>query len=59
MFLVLDPAEDAPRIAYVELELARLYRQDGNEADAETAARDAKRILYKAEEEERRRERRV
>ena len=50
---------ETPRVAYVELELARLYRQDGNEADAETAARDAKRILYKAEEEERRRERRV
>jgi hypothetical protein len=50
---------ETPRVAYAELELARLDRQDGKEAEAEAAARDAKRILYKAEDEERRRERRV
>jgi Flp pilus assembly protein TadD len=50
---------ETPRVAYVELELARLDRQDGKEAEAEAAARNAKRILYKADEEERRRERRV
>lgn len=50
---------ETPRGAYVEMELARLDRQDGKEAEAEAAARDARRILYKADEEERRRERRV
>jgi hypothetical protein len=50
---------ETPRVAYAELELARLDRQDGKEAEAEAAARDAKRILYKAEDEEHRRERRV
>jgi len=50
---------DTPRAAYVELELARIDRQDGKEAEAEAASRDAKRILYKAEDEERRRERRL
>lgn len=50
---------ETPRAAYVELELARIDRQDGNEAEADAASRDAKRILYKAEDEERRRERRV
>jgi tetratricopeptide (TPR) repeat protein len=48
-----------PRAAYVELEIARIDRQDGKEAEADAASRDAKRILYKAEDEERRRERRV
>ena len=41
------------------LELARLDRQDGKEAEAETAFKDARRILRKAEDEEHRRERRV
>jgi Tetratricopeptide repeat len=50
---------DTPRVAYIDMELARIDRQDGNEADAEAASRDAKRILHKAEEEEHRRERRV
>src|SRR5438270_4358 len=50
---------DTPRAAYVELELARIDRQDGKEAEAEAASRHAKRILYKAEDEERRRERRL
>jgi len=50
---------ETPRAAYVELELARIDRQDGKEAEADAASRDAKRILYKAEDEERRRERRV
>jgi len=50
---------DTPRVAYVELELARLDRQDGKEAEAETAFKDARRILRKAEDEEHRRERRV
>ena len=50
---------ETPRVAYVELELAKLDRRDGKEAEAGAAARDAKRILYKAEDEERRRERRI
>jgi eukaryotic-like serine/threonine-protein kinase len=50
---------DTPRAAYVELELARIDRQDGKAAEADAASRDAKRILYKAEDEERRRERRL
>lgn len=50
---------NSPRVAYVAQELARLDRQNGNEAEAETASRDAKRILHRAEEEERRRERRM
>ena len=50
---------DTPRVAYIDMELARIDREDGNEADAEAASRDAKRILRKAEEEEHRRERRI
>ena len=50
---------ETPRAAYVELEIARIDRQDGKEAEADAASRNAKRILYKAEDEERRRERRV
>jgi tetratricopeptide (TPR) repeat protein len=50
---------ETPRAAYVELEIARIDRQDGKEAEADAASRDAKRILYKAEDEERRRERRI
>jgi tetratricopeptide (TPR) repeat protein len=50
---------ETPRVAYAELELARLDRQEGKEAEAEADARDAKRILHKAEAEEHRRERRV
>ena len=50
---------ETPRVAYAELELSRLYRQAGNEPAAEAAFRDARRILNKAEAEERRRERQV
>ena len=50
---------DTPRVAYAELELARLDRQDGKEAEAEAVFKDARRILRKAEDEERKRERRV
>jgi tetratricopeptide (TPR) repeat protein len=47
------------RVAYAEAELSRLYRQAGDDEAAETAFRNARRILNKAEAEERRRERRV
>jgi hypothetical protein len=36
-----------------------VYRRQGNDAAADTAFRDARRILNKAEAEERKRERRV
>jgi tetratricopeptide (TPR) repeat protein len=48
---------ETPRVANVELELARLYRRRGENAAAEAAFRDARRILNKAEAEEHRRER--
>jgi hypothetical protein len=48
---------ETPRVAYAELELSRLYRQAGKAAAADAAFRDARRILNKAEAEERRRER--
>src|SRR6266700_4213950 len=47
---------ETPRVAYVEIELSRLYRQAGNNAAAEAAFRDARRILNKAEAEEHSRE---
>jgi tetratricopeptide repeat protein len=47
------------RVAYAELELARIYREQGRTEEAEAANRDARRILNKAEAEERRREREV
>jgi tetratricopeptide (TPR) repeat protein len=47
------------RVAYLEIELSRLYRQAGDDEAAETALRNARRILNKAEAEERRRERRA
>ncbi len=50
---------ETPRVAYAELELSRLYRQAGKNAAADAAFRDARRILNKAEAEERRREREV
>jgi tetratricopeptide (TPR) repeat protein len=50
---------ETPRVAYAELELSRLYREGGNEAAADAAFRDARRILNKAEAEEHRREREV
>ncbi len=50
---------DTPRLAYAELELARLYREQGETAAADAAFGDARRILNKAEAEEHRRERRV
>jgi len=50
---------DTSRVAYVELELARLDRQEGKEAEADAASADARRILNKAEAEEHKRERRV
>ena len=46
-------------VAYAEIELSRLYRQAGKEAEAEAVFRDARRILNKAEAEEHRRERNV
>lgn len=48
---------DTPRVAYVEIELSRLARQQGDAAAADAAFRDARRILNKAEAEEHRRER--
>jgi tetratricopeptide (TPR) repeat protein len=50
---------ETPRVAYAELELSRLYRQAGDAAAAEAAFRNARRILNRAEREERRRERQV
>lgn len=50
---------ETPRVAYAELELSRLHRRQGDDAAAEAAYRNARRILNKAEAEERRRERRV
>jgi len=50
---------ETPRVAYAEIELSRLYRQSGNDAAAEAAFRNARRILNKAEAEEHRRERNV
>jgi len=47
------------RVAYAERELARIYREQGRTEEAEAANRDARRILNKAEAEERRREREV
>ena len=50
---------ETPRVAYAELELARLYRRDGDATAADAAFRDARRILNKAEAEEHKREREV
>jgi hypothetical protein len=50
---------ETPRVAYAELELSRLYRQAGKTAAADAAFKDARRILNKAEAEERKRERQV
>ena len=50
---------DTPRVAYSELALSRVERQLGHPAAADAARRDARRILDKAEAEERRRERRA
>jgi tetratricopeptide (TPR) repeat protein len=50
---------ETPRVAYAELELNRIYRQQGNAAAADAAFKDARRILNKAEAEEHRRERQV
>src|SRR6266852_522434 len=50
---------ETPRIAYVEIELSRLYRQAGKDAAAAAAFKDARRILNKAEAEEHSRERQV
>lgn len=50
---------DTPRVAYAELELERLHRERGQQAEAEAAYRDARRILNKAEAEEHRREREI
>ena len=47
------------RVAYAELELSRLYRRLGDEAEGEAAYRDARRLLNKAEAEEHRRERQI
>jgi len=50
---------ETPRVAYVEIELSRLYRQAGKDAAAEAAFKDARRILNKEEAEEHSRERNV
>ena len=50
---------ETPRVAYAELELSRLDRQQGKDAAADAEFKDARRILNKAEAEERRRERQV
>ena len=50
---------ETPRVAYVEIELSRLYRQQGEAEAADAAFKDARRILNKAEAEEHRRERQV
>jgi uncharacterized protein YqgQ len=50
---------ETPRVAYVEIELSRLYRQAGKDAAAEAAFKDARRILNKEEAEEHSRERQV
>jgi hypothetical protein len=50
---------DTPRVAYAEVELSRLYRQEGDGAAADAAFRDARRILNKVEAEEHKREREV
>jgi tetratricopeptide (TPR) repeat protein len=50
---------DTPRVGYAQLELSRLYRKNGDDDAAEAAFRDARRILNKAEAEERRRERKA
>lgn len=47
------------RVAYVEIELSRLYRERDQETEADAAFRDARRILNKAEAEEHKREREV
>lgn len=47
---------ETPRVAYVELELARLLRRAGEDRAAEAVFGDARRLLHKAEAEERRRE---
>ena len=47
------------RVAYAELELARLYQEQGRGDEADAASRDARRILNKAEAEEHKREREV
>lgn len=57
--LVRGAGRDTTRVAYVELELARIYRERGQETEAEAAFRDARRILNKAEAEEHKREREV
>ena len=50
---------ETPRLGYAEIELSTLYRQTGDEAAAEAAFHDARRILNKAEAEEHRRERQI
>ena len=40
--------KETPRVAYAELELSRLYRQQGNAAAADAAYKDARRILARA-----------
>ncbi len=50
---------DTPRVAYAELALSRIERQLGRPEAADAAQRNARRILDKAEAEERRRERRA
>jgi hypothetical protein len=53
------PRSETPRAAYVERALGRVERQLGDSAAADTAQRNARRILNEAEADERRRERRA
>ena len=54
-----SPAKETPRVAYAELDLAGILRAMGDSDAADAAFADAKRILDKAEEDERQREREI
>ena len=51
--------KDSLRLAYAERELARVLRATGKTAEADAASAEAKRLLDKAEDEERDRERQI
>lgn len=57
--LELGAGRDTPRVAYVQSDLSRVLRELGDEAGAEAAFRDARRILNRSEREEHKRERQV
>jgi hypothetical protein len=52
-------AKETPRAAYAERELARMLRGLGKSEEADEAAKDSRRILKRAETEERDRERQI